>query len=55
MSQLHHSIESIMSMLEKGRYTRPDIVQALADLEAMKPYIDDYAYKSIKKLLEDKL
>lgn len=55
MSQLHHSTESILAMLERGRYTRSDIMQALADLEAMRPHISDYVYKSIKKLLEDKL
>ena len=55
MSQMHYSIESIMAMLERGKYTTSDIEQALADLEAMKTSISDYTYKNTKRLLEDKL
>ena len=55
MSQAHSSTESIMAMLELGRYKKTDIVQALADLEAMRPHIKEATYKSIKALLEDKL
>jgi hypothetical protein len=54
MSQMHYSLESIITMLE-GRYTKEDIKQALADLEAMRSNIGDYQYKNIKALLEDKL
>lgn len=49
------SVESIMQMLERGKYSRSDITQALADLEAMKPYISDSSYRSVKALLEAKL
>lgn len=55
MSQMHYSLASIMEMLELGKYTRSDIVQALADLEAMKDNIGSYQYKNIKALLEAKL
>lgn len=54
MSQMHHTVESIMAMLER-KYTKEDIKQALADLEAMKNSIEEYKYKNVKKLLEDKL
>ena len=55
MSQMHGSIESIMAMLERGRYSKGDINQALADLEAMKKNIRSDQYKSVKALLEAKL
>ena len=55
MSQMHYSIASIMSMLERDDYTKSDIIQALADLEAMKKSISSYQYNSIKSLLEAKL
>ena len=52
MSQLHSTLESIQVMLDRGRYTTADIQQALADLEAMRPNISDYQYRT---LLEAKL
>ena len=52
---MHHSIESIQAMLDRGRYTKADIQQALADLEAMRPNISDYQYRNMKALLEAKL
>lgn len=55
MSQLHSTLESIQVMLDRGRYTTADIQQALADLEAMRPNISDYQYRSMKALLEAKL
>ena len=55
MSQMHRTLESIQTMLERGRYTTADIQQALADLEAMRPNISDYAYRNMKALLEAKL
>ena len=55
MSQRHFSVDSIMAMLELGKYTRSDLIQALADLEAMKDNIGSYQYKNIKTLLEAKL
>lgn len=55
MSQMHSTVESIMQMLDRGRYTKEDIKQALADLNAMKENISEYIYKNVKKLLEDKL
>ena len=55
MSQMHHSSESIQAMLDRGRYTKADIQQALADLEAMRPNISDYQYRNMKALLEAKL
>ncbi len=54
MSQMHSSTASILAMLD-GRYTKEDIYQALADLEAMKNNISDNTYKSIKALLQAKL
>ncbi len=50
------SIESIMTMLERGNYTRSDINQALSDLETMyrAGSISDYQYKNVKALLEAK-
>lgn len=54
MSQMHSSVESIMTMLER-RYTTEDIKQALADLEAMRGSIDEYRYKNVKALLKAKL
>lgn len=55
MSQMHSSLESIQTMLDRGRYTTADIQQALADLEAMRSNISDYAYRNMKALLEAKL
>ena len=55
MSQMHSSIASIMSMLERENYTKDDVRQALADLDAMKKNIRNYQYKNIKALLEAKL
>ena len=54
MSQMYHSIASIMAMLDRN-YSHSDIVQALADLEAMKKSIRPDQYIAVKKLLEDKL
>lgn len=54
MTQMHSSTDSILAMLER-KYSKEDIKQALADLEAMKKNIEEYKYNSIKKLLEDKL
>lgn len=54
MSQMHYSTASILAMLE-GKYSKEDIKQALADLEAMKKNIPEYTYQSIKALLEDKI
>lgn len=54
MSQTYTSVEGILAMLDK-KYTKGDIVQALADLEAMKKSISTNKYESMKKLLEDKL
>ena len=54
MSQMHYSTDSILAMLE-GKYSKEDIKQALADLEAMKENISEYTYKNIKALLEAKL
>ena len=53
MSQMHYTTDSILAMLE-GKYTKEDIIQALADLEAMKKNIPEYTYNNIKALLEDK-
>ena len=55
MSQMHYSIASIMAMLDNGKYSKSDITQALADLEAIKDNISSYQYKNIKALLEAKL
>lgn len=41
-------------MLER-KYSKEDIKQALADLEAMKDNIKKNTYESVKKLLQDKL
>ena len=53
---MYSSIESINEMLRLGKYTIQDINQALADLEAMyeRGSIDEYRYKNMKALLEDK-
>ena len=53
MSQMHYTTDSILAMLE-GKYTKEDIIQALADLEAMKKNIPEYTYNNVKALLEDK-
>ena len=42
-------------MLDRGNYTKSDVTQALADLEAMKENISSYQYKNVKALLEAKL
>ena len=55
VSQMHSSIASILSMLDRGNYTKSDVTQALADLEAMKENISSYQYKNVKALLEAKL
>ena len=55
MSQMHYSTASIMAMIDRGEYSRGDINQALADLEAMKNSISSNQYNSIKALLESKL
>ena len=55
MSQMHRSVESIQAMLDRGRYSKADIQQALADLEAMRPNISDYTYRNMKALLEAEL
>lgn len=54
MSQMHYTTDSILAMLE-GKYSKEDVIQALADLEAMKKSIPEYAYINIKALLEGKL
>lgn len=53
---MYSSIESIMAMFERENYTRPDINQALSDLETMcrAGSISDYQYKNVKALLEAK-
>ena len=53
MSQKFTSVEGILAMLDK-EYTKGDIAQALADLEAMKKNISKNKYENVKKLLEDK-
>ena len=55
MSQMHSSVASIMAMLDRGKYSKSDIEQALADLEAMKKSINKYTYENTKALLEAKL
>ncbi len=52
MSQIHDSVDSILSMLDRHNLTQLDIVQALSDLEAMKCNIKEYTYKNTKALLE---
>lgn len=54
MSQVYSSTDSILAMLN-GKYTKADITQALADLEAMRDNISDYKYENIKALLKAKL
>ena len=54
MSQVYSTTDSILAMLN-GKYTKADITQALADLDAMRANISDYTYKNIKVLLEAKL
>ena len=54
MSQMYHSIDSILTMLDR-KHDITDIKQALADLEAMKGSIKKSTYEGVKALLEDKL
>lgn len=55
MSQQHRSIASIEAMLDRGEYKKSDIMQALADLEAMKKNIKKHQYEAMKALLQAKL
>lgn len=53
---MYSSIESIMTMLDRGNYSKSDINQALSDLNIMYEagHISEYQYKNIKSLLEAK-
>lgn len=52
----YSSLATIEALLE-GSYSSNEIKQALADLEAMykRGSINEYQYKNMKALLEDKL